>query len=158
MTNLMNIDCAVLSHENRNFIFPTISLAQIISLNNVLLTALHTDSAGSIQRMPWKTHSIPLVTFDLAPFVVKHERHEKIAVVNAFFSAECRHPPFFAVYFTGSSYRIRVSEKTIHWTDEEDLQAEVDDKGTRINVTVLDLFLFSKRIEQRLSEISKKSL
>lgn len=154
----MNIDCAVLSHENQNYIFPTVSLAQIIPLNNVLLTTLHSENAGAIQRMPWKTHSIPLVTFDLAPFIVKHEHHEKIAIVNAFFSASSRHPPFFAVYFTGSSYRTKISEKTIHWTDEEDMQAEIDDKGTRIKVAVLDLFLFSKRIEQRLNEISKKSL
>lgn len=154
----MNIDCAILSHENQNYIFPTVSLAQIIPLNNALFATLHSEQAGSIHRMPWKAYSIPLVTFDLAPFIVKHDHHEKIAIVNAFFSVECRHPPFFAVYFTGSSYRTKISEKTIHWTDEESMQAKIDDKGTYIKVTVFDLFLFSKRIEQRLREISKKSL
>lgn len=155
MDKRQDLDCAVLSHDNKKYIFPMIVLSQIVRINDAPMSSLNSQNNGSLQILTWKSTPIPLVTLDLTPFMVTHKDHEKIAIVNALYSEESSRPPYFALYFTGPSVRIKMSEHSIQWTDQEGKLARVNHNGMLIDVTVLDLFYYSSMIESQIQDVEK---
>ncbi len=153
MSKQQALDCAVLTHDNTNYIFPTLALSHIVRIDDTLMASLDSHNNGALQILTWKSTPIPLVTLDLTPFIVAHEGHEKIAIVNALYSQQSSHPPYFALYFRGASVRMKISEYAIQWTDKEAKVASVNHNGMLTNVTVLDLFFYSKEIEKQLETI-----
>lgn len=155
MSKRQDLDCAVLTHDNTNYIFPTLALSHIVRMDDTLMSSLDSHNNGALQILTWKATPIPLVTLDFTPFIVAHEGHEKIAIVNALYSEKSSHPPYFALYFKGASYRIKISEQAIQWTDKEAKLASVNHNGMLINVTVLDLFYYSNKIEEQMKAVEK---
>lgn len=144
------IDCTIFSYQGRYFVLPTVSLAEVLSASKAAPLANHGAGQDVFQEISWKERFLPLIAFDLSKFKMAGIRTEKVAIINALFSAACHAPFYFAIYFDGICYRRKLSSSMIRWTNQENKQAEITDDSQKIHVTVLDLFQISKTVEEYL--------
>ncbi len=140
------IDCALLSYQKEKFLLPLMSIAEIISLDNIDNLQNTEKSSTWVGEFLWQEIPLIVVTLPTYHHYSSPLWKPKIVVMHALFSQE-NFFPFFAILFEGASERVRVSSEDVEWNNASQKKANLINDYQKLEVTLVDIWALSQRVE-----------
>lgn len=144
-----NIECAVLTHQSKDYVLPIAAIIEIFTIvPEVEFLSNATREKSKMHSIFFKKREISVIAIDESEFLMHNACRGKIAIVNGIFSMSFQYAGYFGVYFDGGAEKIEVSSRACQWVDEQNKIAKWKGRYGDKVVTVFDLFQVSKKIEK----------